>query len=179
MSPKAGGGCRVVRAAVSPETPQRPASPSPPSRAPCSVSPLPNLRRLVMGPEFSRTVLPAPARGSKAVLVVGRTQVAARHPEDGPACPSLVSLLFPLLPRPGSPGGPVRLQAPLPHPQRQLSSFIAVGGGGWERGWWSQQPTLLEPRTHPARGPALAWARASLQPGNPPCKARASKSNRP
>lgn len=74
---------------------------------------------------------------------------------------------FPSLRSPGRgpPEDPVRLQAPLPHPQRQLSLFIGVGGGvGWEEGWWSQQPTLLEPRTHPARGRALAWARASLQP---------------
>lgn len=87
---------------------------------------------------------------------------AAGHPGVAPARPSLVSLLIPPFTGLGFPGDPFRRQVPLPQPQRRLSFFIGVRGGGASGG--PKQPTLLEPPRRP-EGPRSPGPGRACNPG--------------
>lgn len=154
------------RKSVSPETPASPAPPSPPPhppiKAPCAVFFLPDHHRPRSGARIFQNCSPLPSP-----CKAPRTRTAPGHPgicPQGPHSPLLSSLL--------SRGrGPLETQFdsrhPSPTPSGDWVHLLEVERG---RGWPSQQPTLLEPRADLAQGPVLAWARAKLQPCNPPAR---------
>lgn len=132
-------------------------------------SPLPSHQRPPPGgqnfPELSGPRRPRPGLQDCSQCKRGTGRGASR---GGAAWPSPVSLLFPAFPGLGFPGDPVRRPVPHPHSQRPLRSFIGAWGGG--TGGCPKRPTLLAPRADLARGPAVPWAWASLQPCDPPAR---------